>query len=242
MTVSKDESDYGFIHTNLEAPQTKMVKLTISAFVTICSIVVLDSEDYIEIDNEQYFIADEFTDLNPISLADILTGLLQQENIEVEVSNSNRLEFHKSTLLTDGSVEFEITGASYRMKLITGMYNTEFPIQGEGLIKIQSVGFYLSTPILYLISNLGASCYQNIERKYCDQKVVMRIINSFSANLPIIANNAEFAAIVVSNALGDIWFQLVDMYMQPVKILTPIIVTAMCSGIPDEIEELTQEG
>jgi hypothetical protein len=127
------------------------------------------------------------------------------------------------------------------MKLITGLYNTEFPILGHGLIKIQSVGFYLSTPILYLISNLGASCYQNIERKSCDQKVVMRIINSFSANLPIIANNAEFSAIVVSNALGDVWFQLVDMYMQPVKILTPMIVTAMCSGIPEEVEEMIQE-
>jgi hypothetical protein len=167
---SNDEKRYSFVTTGLETPLTKYSQFTITGMTTMCAMILLDKRDYIEINNEKIYCDTEYTNLNPTSLAEILTELIA---LDVEVDETNRLRFSSAE-------EFKITGASYNMKQITGMYNSKFPLEGVE-IHIQSVGFYLSTPILYLISNLGASCFQNKDRKYFDQKVVMRINNSFNA-------------------------------------------------------------
>ena len=113
------------------------------------------------------------------------------------------------------------------------MYNSTFPIVSEEcFIHMKSVGFYQSTPILYLISNVGAQCYQNRDRTYFDQKIVMRIYNSFSPNLPIVCNNAEFSTLVQSNSLSNVWFKLVDANFIEIRLLSPMYFTA--SGEPVE--------
>jgi hypothetical protein len=58
----------------------------------------------------------------------------------------------------------------------------------------------------------------------------MRIDNSFSANFPIISNNAEFSTLVTSNSLSDVWFQLVDANMKPIKLLSPMYISAFADG------------
>jgi hypothetical protein len=58
----------------------------------------------------------------------------------------------------------------------------------------------------------------------------MRINNSFSANFPIISNNAEFSTMVTSNSLSDVWFQLVDANMKPIKLLSPMYISAYADG------------
>jgi hypothetical protein len=230
---SSDEERYSFISTCLESPQTKYSKLTVIGMTTMCSIVVLSKNDYLEIENEKITISKDYTNLNPTSLAELLTEMLTE--IYVDVDETNRLHFTSAE-------EFEITGASYNMKQITGMYNSKFPLKSDssGAIKIQSVGFYLSTPILYLLSNLGASCFKNKDRKYFDQKIVMRINNSFNANFPIVCNNAEFVALVRSNSLTDVWFKLVDANLQEIKLLSPMYIFAIGEGVPDEIRINTE--
>ena len=47
--ISDSEDDYSTIHTCLEAPLAPITKLTITGLTTLCSIVLLDEKDYIEI-------------------------------------------------------------------------------------------------------------------------------------------------------------------------------------------------
>jgi len=124
--VSENENDYSKIHTCLEAPTTPITKLTITGLTTLCTIVVLDENDYIEIDRKKYYIKESYTNINSITLAGILTNLFKQadETIVVSVDNSNRLQFKDSE-----KDEFLISSASYNMKQITGLYNTTFPIR-----------------------------------------------------------------------------------------------------------------
>jgi hypothetical protein len=163
--------------------------------------------------------------MNAISLAEVLQDLLQERALELEVTNSNRLLFKKLDR------EFSITDMSYNMKQITGFFNTEFPLKSDsGVILAPSIGFHLSTPILYLISNLGSRCFVHKARTSSDNRVVMRLTNSFSANFPIISNNAEFSTMVNSNSLSDVWFQLVDANMRPIKLLSPMYISATGDG------------
>ena len=225
--MSTDENDYGTIKTCLEAPPSPYTRLSLTGLTTLCSMVLLGTDDYIEIDGTQYNIEEEHSDLNSISLTELLTGLLSDISIKVEIDNCNRLIFKKNYI-----EDFEITGASYNMKQICGMYSTEFPLESiEGYVYIKSVGFYQSTPILYLISNVGAQCYLNRDRTYYDQKIVMRIYNSFSPNLPIVCNNAEFSTVVSSNSLGNVYFKLVDANFVPIKLLSPIYLAASAERI-----------
>ena len=45
--ISNNEDDYSEIHTCLEAPLTPITKLTITGLTTLCSIILLDQNDYI---------------------------------------------------------------------------------------------------------------------------------------------------------------------------------------------------
>ena len=223
--ISNNENDYSEIHTCLEAPHAPITKLTITGLTTLCSIIHIDQNDYIQIGYSKYYFKDSYTNLNSMSLSQLMIELLKDLKIDVSIDNSNRLKFK-------GENGFQITDASYNVKQITGLYNTEFPISVETAgYSVKSVGFYLSTPILYLISNLGARCFQSKARMLSDQKVVMRINNSFSANFPIISNNVEFTTYVISNSLSDIWFKLVDANFHSIKLLSPIYISATGEGI-----------
>ena len=203
-------------------------ELTITGLTTLCTIVVLHENDYIDINGKEYYLNKSYTNLNSTSHSSLLTDLLKECKIIVSVDHSNRLNFRK-----EYDAQFFIYGMSYNMKQITGMYNTPFPIRVDtkGGYSVQSVGFYLSTPILYLISNLGARCFQSKARNLSDQKVVMRINNSFMTNLPIISNNVEFTTLAVSNSLSDIVFKLVDANFRPIKLLSPIFISAIGEDI-----------
>jgi hypothetical protein len=107
-----------------------------------------------------------------------------------------------------------------------------------------SVGYFNLTPVLYLMSNLGTSCYSNeitIDEKTNDRihtldnrKIAMRINNYFINGLPIIANNIEFTSTVPSSSLTNVWFRLVDSNYQPVKLLTPMEISIAVIGIEEK--------
>ncbi|KAI5501734.1 hypothetical protein TVAGG3_0876600 [Trichomonas vaginalis G3] len=128
---------------------------------------------------------------------------------------------------------------SYNTKLISGFYYQQFPITGKGVIQGLSIPLTLSTPILYIVSNLGSKCYSNVDRNYYDQKILMRINNTFSAGLPIVHSNAEFSALVNSNTLANINLTLVDANFVPVKLLCPMYLSMTAESF--ELEDATGE-
>jgi hypothetical protein len=233
--VSTDENDFSEIWTNLQQPWTSKTKLTITGLTTHCNIVVLDENDFVTFklgDELTIQPQDRYTNLNSLSLAGLLSELLHEQDIVVEVSQANTLIFTS----TDGD-EFQIIDCSYNFKLLLGIFNeSSLPIYSDdqGVLRLKNCGFFLSTPILYLLSNLGDNCQHDGHTT----KVVMRINNSFSFNIPIISNNAEFSTIVQSSALSNVWFKLVDSNFHPIKILSPLYILAIGEGIKtDETED-----
>ena len=213
--VTDDEENYGFIKTRIQAPWKHKTDLTITGLTCLCTIVVLDVGDYITIDGNKYVINDEFTNLNAITLAEILNELFA-DVYSVEVSNAETLIFRGCNTIDD---------ASYQMKQVCGIVKLPLQSEEEGsgsAIKLKTHGNFLSTPILYLLSNLGKACYQNSGDSFEGKLVAMRIINSFSPNIPIIVSNADFSVTVPSSSLSEIWFQLVDANFVPIKLKNPM--------------------
>ena len=62
----------------------------------------------------------------------------------------------------------------------------------------------------------------------------MRLNNAFSANMPIVVNNADFIFTVPYNDLSCLEFTLVDAYQHEIKLLSPMYITINVRSVPDE--------
>ncbi len=131
---------------------------------------------------------------------------------------------------------------SYNVKLLMGLYSipdASYPImstQTETVhtLNIKSCPYFLSTPILHLVSNVGSSCYMN-DTTDCfniqSASVVMNIINSFTESMPIICSNGEISTIMPTNSLTAATFLLVDANMVPIKLLNPMYILVSIDGV-----------
>ena len=123
------------------------------------------------------------------------------------------------------------------MKDILGIFDQSLPINAvldNNIYNLHclSVGNFLSTAILYLIASIGDKVFVSGESGRTNKKILMRINNSYSANFPIIANNAEFSTYALSNDFSDITFELVDARFNPIKLLSPLYLTGTITGDP----------
>ena len=236
--TSTSPNSYNVIRTNLQVPFGDFCKLVVTNLTTKATFILLNTQDYLVIKNKKetkYFFENLYGELPSANFASVLDDLLEPELIEVKVDNVGRLVLKSNT-------EFSIIEMSYNCRMVSGFYNDSFPIKsslfdGYYTISSLSVCFSLSTPILYLVSNLGAKCYDNIDELYCDRKVLMRVSNSFTAGYPIVNSNAEFASIVPVNSLSNIEFRLVDANMHDVRLLTPMYISVETTSIDDENDE-----
>ena len=230
---STDPEHYNRINCNLTAPITRYASLTVTCLTANADIVVLNEDDYITIDGKRYSLKTDYSNLNSETLASLLNNLFMQQelNINVRIDEARRFVFTSTNLFT-------INTMTYNYQLITGFYNTSFPIYADYdesyFIKANSVGFSLSTPVLYLLSNVGTLSYRNVnESELSGSKIVMRINNSFSANYPIVINNSEFDTTILSNDLSCLELTLVDAYMKEIKLLSPMYLSINVKAIAD---------
>ena len=259
---STDPSNYNRINCNLTAPITQYSAMTVTCLTTNCCIVVLSKDDSITINDVKYLMQDDYTDINLDTFAVLLNQIINESKVKVSLDNANRLTFISGT-------DFIINDMSYNMQMITGFYNAKLPIKAvltevleeipdpnesgktikdivdRYVIKSDSVGFALSTPVLYLISNIGVQSYRNInnslnsdhfmihDNHLSGAKIVMRLNNSFMSSSPIIMNNADFETTLLSNDLSSLEFTLVDAYMHEVKLLSPMYLSIHIRAIED---------
>ena len=59
----------------------------------------------------------------------------------------------------------------------------------------------------------------------------MRINNFFIHGFPIICSNFEFTSTIESNDLSNVEFQLVDANFQPLKLHSPMYLSAIAHGL-----------
>ena len=246
---STDCEHYNRINCNLTAPITRYASMTVTCLTANCDIVVLNEDDYITINGKRYSLKIDYCNLNVETLAALLNNLFKQNELTLEV----RIDESQRFIISD-SKSFVLNSMTYNYTLITGFYNTSFPVYADYkdetdvyFIKANSVGFNLSTPVLYLLSNVGSISYRNVnESELSGSKIVMRINNSFSANYPIIVNNSEFETTLLSNDLSCLELTLVDAYMKEIKLLSPMYLSINVKAIPDEeiiplIDEIQQK-
>ena len=251
---SYDPEHYNRIDVNLPSPQTRNAKMIITSLTTKCSIVVLNNDDFIQItvirkekaEGQSPEVLNEFkrfnytlnfkssyTNLNVESFVELLKEQTSSIGIIPEIDYTGRI------ILTSKLYNFMITNASYNVIQLLGIYNQTLPISGEHKkgswsLACSSVGNYLSTPILYLVSNIGKSSFRNLNDAMNVSKIILRINNAFSADYPIVVSNADFEVDINSNDLSCAQFTLVDANMHEIKLLSPMYITIAIHGVIEE--------
>ena len=231
---SYDYNHYNRIDINLPSPPSRRVSMIVTSLTTKCSIVVIENDDYIQINGKKYVFNNMYTDLNSETFCMLLNSLIKTSNVTASVDETGRILFESDTFFT-------INNASYNIIQLCGIYNEILPLNSEYAgsnfsILAQSVGNYLSTPVLYLVSNVGKSSFRNLHENISISRIILRINNSFSANYPIIVTNADFEVDIPSCDLGNVQLTLVDSNMREVHLLNPIYITISVKIIEEENE------
>ena len=227
---SKDCDSYESIHANLRTPFTQYSTLIIDSLTTKACFEILNDHDNLIFkrgsDTIIITFTESYSELNAETFALLLNELLKTDGIECSTDSTNRIRF-------TSDAEFSITAATYNVRLLLGIYDKKLPIYSKNkVIQCPAVGQFLSTSILYLIGSIGGKCFVKDRdgNGYKNQRVLMRINNSFSANFPVIANNAEFRVYCLSNDLSSIDFELVDARFRKVKLLCPMYICGTVIG------------
>ena len=220
------------INTNIAGPQTEYCKMTITSLTTMANFVVLDTSDYITINDTTFKIQEDFSDVNTASLVEYLNGLMQSSGIEAYYDSCSRIYF---TSMND----IVISDCSYNLKLMLGLVNVKLPISNNGMLNVHKmllcpdVGLYLSTPVLYLACNLGSKSYRTSGNGFTSMRILMKLTNSFFAKQPIVNANGDFTTTVRCSDLSDVRFTLIDANYHEVKLLSPMYLTVQLEAIPD---------
>ena len=214
------------INTNISGPHTEYCKMTITSLTTMANFVVLDTADYITINDKKYNIQEDFSDVNTASLVEYLNGLMQSSGIEVYYDSCSRIYF---TSMND----IVISDCSYNLRLMLGLVNVKLPISNNKKLLCPDVGLYISTPVLYLACNLGSKSYRTSGNSFTSMRILMKLTNSFFAKQPIVNANGDFTTTVRCSDLSDVRFTLIDANYHEVKLLSPMYLTVQLEAIPD---------
>jgi hypothetical protein len=207
--------------------------MTITSLTTMANFVVLDTTDYITINDKKYNIQEDFSDVNTASLVEYLNGLMQSSGIEVYYDSCSRIYF---TSMND----IVISDCSYNLRLMLGLVNVKLPISnnkmlngGHKMLLCPDVGLYISTPVLYLACNPGSKSYRTSGNSFTSMRILMKLTNSFFAKQPIVNANGDFTTTVRCSDLSDVRFTLIDANYHEVKLLSPMYLTVQLEAIPD---------
>ena len=238
---SSDPQHYNRIKANLDMPNTEYSIFQITELTAKCSIIILEVGDYFVINGKKYEFVMDFCDLNSESFVALVDDMVANDGYYCEIDTASRIHFFADN-------EFELSDASYNVKILMGLHDIQLPLissyndqiqtEHKQELVIDSVGYTLSTPVLFLLSNIGSKTFKNNldESRVSSNlalKTAMRITNAFSANLPIVAGNSDFETVIKSNDLSYVEFYLVDANLHEIKLLCPLYITIHVEPVPD---------
>ena len=207
--------------------------------------ILLDSDDYVVINDKRYYINDPYTSLD--TLTNIMTEFFNQASLSVEVDKANRLSII-------GSESFTITDMSLHMSYATGFHYlksfnlvSEYDaVKGNYFIKCKATPFDYLTPLWYVISNLGspnqvASMTEKYKIYY--PAVAVKIVNTFSDGQALSVSNGDYQTVSQASSLSNLKLKIVDANLEPIKFLNPIYLTVCLEEIPleESIEQAIAE-
>lgn len=243
---STDPTQYYRISTTINAlPACKYSRLTVTALTANCNIQVLASSDYMTLSlggTSHTIQFSDYTSLNMESWIQLLNDAFTADSISITASNDNC-----GRVVLSASEEMSLYTMSYNVKQLMGLYSMSaesFPLVSElsdstYQINVDSCPYFLSTPVLHLLSNIGECCYMNSTTDVFDiqsASVVMTLPNSFTESMPIICSNGEISTVMPTNSITAATFYLVDANMTPVKLLNPMYILLQIDGMEDRDE------
>ena len=234
---SVDENNYSRISITIPPlTSSSYTAIRCDSFTCNCNIRVLNRHDYLMLTVSEtpvtiYF--EEYTHLTAETFAELLNEKLIDYGIHCDVDNCNRLVFSCDEM-------FYFNDMTYNVKLLIGLYamkdeeirrelvRAEQVDEELFILEIKSVGMYLSTPVLNLVSNIGDASLRNnsddiVNIQSCN--TLLRINNSFSPNIPIIAGGDGQVSIIPSGYVSGAVFILVDANMHQVDLLNPMYIS-----------------
>jgi hypothetical protein len=203
---------------------------------------------YIIVNGKKYFYEGEpiqFGEIDDYVLWSILNDMLKPEGLIIRYTNRYNLDpknnYESLTFVRDHKEIRILCSLDFQNLTGSGPTSPEKYQSGVHYHRAESVGYFNLTPVLYLLSNLGSTCYCNDNQDdnpnrtlLNSQQIVMRINNYFIDGLPIIANNIEFTSIIPSSSLTNCWFKLVDANFQPLKLLSPMYLSIVVIGMVEK--------
>jgi hypothetical protein len=249
---SIDPSKYNEITVNLPyANSQKVVDITVMSICTLFNVELLNDMDFIIIevgaqpDPVRYTIKGRScARLSLDTMADRLTELFHAASLDgfrCELQENNTLKF----ICAEPLEEFTIRDMSYNFRIATGFYYAKALPLTATLYHDDEVDYYYatpkacpftaSTPVLYLMNNMGGQCFRmNTDEINMQNGVVGMIIhNSFSPGMPLIFQQGDITSQCLSSDLTYIRLSLVDSNFMPVRLLNPMFCTISVADVAD---------
>jgi hypothetical protein len=104
------------------------------------------------------------------------------------------------------------------------------------------IGVSLSTPQLYLLTNIGYQMFKNsmLKPKQLDSVQVAAILqNTFSAGL-YMSGSGDFPIVMNDADSSNLTFTLCDANYQPIKLLSPMYLVLKVDPTPNPVEDISQ--
>ena len=158
------------------------------------------------------------------ALPDMLSTRFEGLGISVAFSSSGTLVFTSSST-------FVIDGATHRVKLLLGLFDSTFPISStydkttlKYTITAPAVPMVSFGNVLYLQSLQGSAVGSRVDRNYYTAPIIYRLNTFVKAGLPIISNKKQDKVITNTDATNQIKITLVDFKFEKVILKSPLFV------------------
>ena len=228
---SKDPNNYGTISFNPDIPwNTHKVEYKVTNLNTFTNFLITTDDDYIELKTsthpKQYKI---FKNKISYEIEEVIKLLNEELPVTCTVTDTGVISMEYTK-------DFEIIDASHRVKLLLGLYHSNFPINSNASKSIiaDSTPMLTYGNVLYLKSNQGNALGMIIEGDRYHTPCIYRINNFLKPGLPIISNQKGDRVIVNAEAAKTITMQLVDFMYEPIVLKSPMFVTLKIKLIPNQ--------
>jgi len=221
---SKDPNNYGSVtcvNSFASFAQSKRIAYRVSSMSSIANLSVTTSEDFIVINDTKYWFQDHGA-YDPNLFEKELSAIIHPNTVNIDTLG--RIVIGSS----EGAVR--ISDASHRVKMLLGLYHTELPLEGSSVV-CPSAPYLCYGNVLYLLAHHGAPVgfngTKNKEEYHC---IVYKSFEFLYKGLPIICRHDGVTIRTTADAFRTLEFTLVDMMLQPVKLLAPLHITIEASS------------
>ena len=234
---SIDPNDYGTIKFRSSiSTLNSVVMYRVGSLSTIASFSMTTPDDFMiietTIDDEPIELTLHFQEHGAFemrTLTSYLNTLFEGQLVSIEdeppitftisMDSTNRL-------IIGANKEFIIKDASYRVKLLFGLYHSSLPISStQKQILMPSIPMLCYSNVLYLTSKTDFVSTINIDDKTETRSICYKVNELLYPGVPVCSKLPGSWSIIHTDQLGLLEFQLCDFNLQPIILHAPLFIT-----------------